>query len=121
MFGFKKRNKKRAARLGIEISPVGIAVATIKPGTDESKEACECYFIEGADLAENGRALKQYINNMECQDLPTNIVLHPSMYKIFYVRRPDVDEADLSDAFSKMTGRQAIGSAARVTIERVTR
>lgn len=98
MFGFNKRKKKRAGRLGIEISPVGIAVATIKPGTEEGKDACECHFIEGTDLAENGRALKQYINSMDCEDLPTNIVLHPSMYKLFYVQRPDVDEADLSDA-----------------------
>jgi MSHA biogenesis protein MshI len=117
VFGFNKRKKKRAGRLGIEISPVGIAVATIKPGTDDDKEACECYFIEGTDLAENGRALKQYINNMECQDLPTNIVLHPSMYKLFYVRRPDVDEADLSDAVKWQLKDQIDGSLSNVLVD----
>jgi len=98
VFGFNKRKKTHTGRLGIEISPVGIAVATLRPGVVAGKEACECHFIEGTDLAENGRALKKYISETDCQDLPTNIVLHPSMYKLFYVQRPNVDEADLSDA-----------------------
>jgi len=98
VFGFNKRKKRQAGRLGIEISPVGIAIATIKPGIEVGKEACECHFIEGTDLAENGRALKKYISDTDSQDLPTNIVLHPSMYKLFYIQRPDVDEVDLSDA-----------------------
>ena len=117
MFGFNKRKKKKIGRLGIEIGPVGIAVATIKPGAAGDKEACECHFIEGTDLAENGRALKQYIDSMECQNLPTNIVLHSSMYKLFYVQRPNVDEADLSDAIKWQLKDQIDGQLSDVLVD----
>ena len=53
--------KSRAGKLGIEVSPYGIAIAWVDPASDQSMGECECKYIEGVNLEENGRELKKYL------------------------------------------------------------
>ena len=56
-----------------------------------------CHYLEGAgnDTAE---ALKQLVKQQSYSGLPTTVVLHPALYRLFFVERPDVPEAEVGDA-----------------------
>ena len=84
--------------LGIEISPFGIAIARVDRAPSEGLGSCECHYIEGANFAENGRALKNYLSESGFEKMPTHVVLHPAMYDIYFVDRPEVDDSELDEA-----------------------
>ena len=84
--------------LGLEVGPYGIAMAWVDRSHDMSGGTCECHYIEGNDLAKNGAVLKRYLTDESLLKMPTHVILHPSMYDIFFVDRPAVEDHELADA-----------------------
>lgn len=94
--GFFSRKVKQG-RLGLEVSPFGIAVAKVTPGVEGSRPLVACHYLErtGEDADE---ALKTFVKQQGYTGLPTTIVLHPTYYRLFFVERPEVPEAEVGDA-----------------------
>jgi MSHA biogenesis protein MshI len=88
----------RPGRLGIEVSPFGLAIAWVFRKEDEAGGECECHYIPGNDLKDNCKALKSYLAHAGFENMPNQLVLHPSLYDIFFVDRPEVSEEELDDA-----------------------
>jgi MSHA biogenesis protein MshI len=84
--------------LCIEVSPYGLAIALIDQTKDENLDHCMCRYIEGNDLDENGELLKAYLDDAGYTGTEAHIVLHPDIYKIYFVDRPEVEESELRDA-----------------------
>ena len=92
------RKKVKPGVLGLEVGPYGIAMAWVDRSHDMSGGPCECHYIEGNDLAKNGAVLKRYLTDESLLKMPTHVILHPSMYDIFFVDRPAVEDHELADA-----------------------
>ncbi|MBV1879285.1 MAG: hypothetical protein KUG79_16705 [Pseudomonadales bacterium] len=97
------RKRVRPGALGVEVSPYGIAVARVSPlsvnETEQDSEwTCECEYIEGANLAENGVELKKYIAQSGLEKMSAQVVLHPTMYDIYFIDRPEVEDNELDQA-----------------------
>ena len=95
MFTISRLFKKRAAvgALGLEISPFGYALARVYDA-GEGERHCECHYIEGTDI----EVLADYVKQREYQHMPLHAVLHPTMYDINFMDRPEVEDDELADA-----------------------
>jgi MSHA biogenesis protein MshI len=92
---FSKKIKQ--GRLGLEISPYGIAVAKIEPCAPGSRPSVTCHYLEGTgdDVIEG---LKQLVKQQSYAGLPSTIVLHPALYRLFFIERPEVPESEVGYA-----------------------
>jgi len=84
-------------RLGLEISPYGIAIAKISPGAPGGLPNVTCHYLESTG-SQADEALKQLVKQQAYAGLPATIVLHPALYRLFFVERPEVPEAEVGDA-----------------------
>ena len=84
--------------LGIEIGPYGLALAWVDQSDKGELDQCVCHYIEGNDIDENGKNLKQYLDKAGLFGQSAHVVLHPDMYKLYFVDRPEVEEEELSEA-----------------------
>ncbi|MFT7685413.1 MAG: MSHA biogenesis protein MshI [Candidatus Azotimanducaceae bacterium] len=92
------RREDQSGMLGIEIGPYGIAVAVVGQTSDDNLDHCMCHFIEGNDLEKNGEKLKEYLDDVGCGGKAAHIVLHPDIYDIYFVDRPEVEDSELKEA-----------------------
>ncbi len=92
------RKPAKSGLLGIEVSPYGIALAWIDRPESGSNGTCQCHYIEGNDLAENGRSLKKYLSDCSLDNMPAHVVLHPAIYHIHFIDRPEVEDEELDEA-----------------------
>lgn len=93
---FKK--PARSGILGVEVGPWGTSLAWVDRSHGNSFGSCECHFLEGNDLPGNGQVLKQHLAESSLQNMPTHVVLHPAIYEIYFIDRPEVQDDELCDA-----------------------
>lgn len=60
--------------------------------------SCECHFLAGNDLYRSGKVLKKHLAKSALRHMPTHVVLHPALYEIYFIDRPDVQDDELCDA-----------------------
>lgn len=83
--------------LGLEISPFGVAVAYLAPSLNGGPDAGNCVYFEGV-AGEYWEALEDWIGKQSIQRVRTQVVLHPTMYQIYFVDRPEVEDNELAEA-----------------------
>ncbi|MFT4798661.1 MAG: MSHA biogenesis protein MshI [Candidatus Azotimanducaceae bacterium] len=83
--------------LGLEVSPFGVAAAYLFKDKAGDKDEVICRYFEGS--IENSRdELEKWIVALGDQRVEAQVVLHPTMYSVYFVDRPEVEDAELSDA-----------------------
>ena len=92
------RKSVKPGRLGIEVGPYGLGMAWVNRSGDGPGGVCDCHYVEGNDLAKNRIGLETYLSENAFAGMPTNVVLHPAMYDIFFVDRPEVEDHELAEA-----------------------
>jgi len=92
------RRGDQAGMLGIEISPYGLAIAWVDETEGETFGRCHCYYIEGNELEKNGVKLKEYLSTSGYSGVGARVVLHPDLYNIYFIDRPDVADDELKEA-----------------------
>jgi MSHA biogenesis protein MshI len=95
MFGWFKKSVSGA--LGLEVSPFGVAIAHLSDDSEDGLTKADCGHFEGS-LEHCAADLERWINDRSLQQMDLQIVLHPSLYTLYFVDRPDVDDADLAEA-----------------------
>lgn len=90
-------NKSVPGALGFEISPFGLAVAYLAPDPRGDLDVGSCAYFEGS-AADYHDALAAWIEKRSIEQVRTQVVLHPSMYDIYFVDRPEVEDAELAEA-----------------------
>lgn len=95
MIGWFKRSVSGV--LGMEISPFGVALAYLSDEQRDGLTSADCEFFEGSgeDLAPE---LIRWLEQRSLQQVGAQVVLHPTLYHLYFVDRPDVDDENLSDA-----------------------
>lgn len=83
--------------LGMELSPFGVAVAYMSGESRDGQLLADCQHFEGAidDCMQN---VAQWLADRQLQQVNTQVVLHPALYQLYFVDRPEVDDAQLSEA-----------------------
>ncbi len=83
--------------LGLEVSPFGVAAAYLKKSEDGQRDLGECRYFEGGP--DHCRIeIDRWMADLGIQRVDTQVVLHPSMYSIYFVDRPEVEPAELAEA-----------------------
>lgn len=95
MFSWFK--KSVAGALGLEISPFGVAVAHLSDSQQDGLDKADCQHFEGA-LEACLDDLDGWLNERSLQGSDIQIVLHPALYTLYFVDRPDVEDEFLSEA-----------------------
>ncbi|MCB1644942.1 MAG: hypothetical protein KDI36_05795 [Pseudomonadales bacterium] len=94
---FFARNN-RQGKVGIELDPYGLAVASLRPGADSARLQCRADYLEGISIQASGQALRVLVRAHVLERLPCSVVLHPSYYNLHLVQRPDVEDHEVGDA-----------------------
>ncbi len=95
MIGWFKRSVSGV--LGMEISPFGVALAHLSGEQKDGLTSADCQFIEGSG-PELVTELSAWLEHRDLQQIGVQVVLHPALYHLYFVDRPDVDDDNLSDA-----------------------
>ena len=96
MFSFFKK-KSHTDILGIEISSQGLSLAVAKPDANGQLHIVSC-FSKKCDKSEYLTHLKEWVSEHNLSGQNCHVVLSSSQYKTFPVERPQVEEAEISDA-----------------------
>jgi MSHA biogenesis protein MshI len=83
--------------LGLEVSPFGVAAAYLIKGDAGGKDKVDCRYFEGS-LESNRDQLGSWIEALGDQRMDAQVVLHPTMYAVYFVDRPEVEDDELSEA-----------------------
>jgi MSHA biogenesis protein MshI len=83
--------------LGLEVSPFGVAAAYLIKGEAGGKDKVDCRYFEGS-LESNRDELGSWIEALGNQRMGAQVVLHPTMYAVYFVDRPEVEDDELSEA-----------------------
>jgi MSHA biogenesis protein MshI len=89
--------KSVPGKLGLEVSPFGVAAAYLAPSADGGLDAGSCAYF-GGSAAEEHASLLQWIEDRSIEQVRTQVVLHPTMYNIYFVDRPAVEDSELAEA-----------------------
>ncbi len=98
MFGWFRRSV--SGSLGLELSPFGIAVAYLSDDKNDGGDglcAADCHYFEGT-LESCYQEVEQWLVDRNLQDIRVQVVLHPAMYTLYFVDRPEVEDELLSEA-----------------------
>lgn len=95
MIGWFK--KSVSGVLGMEVSPFGVALAYLSEEQRDGLARAECHFIEatGSELVSD---ITSWIEQRNLQRIGVQVVLHPTLYHLYFVDRPDVEDENLSEA-----------------------
>ena len=83
--------------LGLEVSPFGVAAAYLIKDKAGGKDKVDCRYFEGS-LESNRDELRNWIEALGDQRVDAQVVLHPTMYAVYFVDRPEVEDDELSEA-----------------------
>lgn len=89
--------KSVAGTLGMEVSPFGVAIAYLSDVREEGLEKAECEYFESS-ITDSVEKLEQWISDRDLENIKVQVTLHPSLYTLYFVDRPDVEDDQLSDA-----------------------
>ena len=89
--------KSVAGTLGLEVSPFGVAAAYLAAGEDGQQDSASCAFFEGA-ISASRSSLEAWLTERSLQQVQTQVVLHPTMYQVYFVDRPEVEQSELAEA-----------------------
>ena len=95
MFGWFRKSVSGA--LGLELSPFGIAVAHLSDESHGNLVKADCQYFEGA-LESCHEDVEEWIDERGLQGVDVQVVLHPALYTLYFVDRPDVEDEFLSEA-----------------------
>ncbi len=98
MFSWFRRSVSGA--LGLELSPFGVAIAYLsesKDGDDAHLGAAECHYFEG-ELQTCHGDIEDWLIDRGLSNIDVQVVLHPAMYNLYFVDRPEVEDEFLSEA-----------------------
>lgn len=83
--------------LGLEVSPFGVAAAYLKEGVDGARDTGACRYFEGSpDQCRS--EVDDWISDLGIEQVDTQVVLHPNMYSVYFVDRPEVESTELASA-----------------------
>lgn len=85
---------EQLSRLGIDISDVGIAQASMRPQTDGRPKLISCGFQSYSEAEE----LSTTLGRLKTERLPVNSIISGGSYQLLLVEAPDVPEAELRAA-----------------------
>lgn len=91
-FGFGSREQR--ARLGIDISSLGIAQASVKHPPGQRPRLVGC----GFEACEEPAELSSALGRLKAQRFPVNSVINSTSYQLLLVEAPDVPEVELRAA-----------------------
>jgi MSHA biogenesis protein MshI len=95
VFGWLKKSVPGV--IGMELSPFGTAVAYLSDQQQDGLTVADCQYFEGA-LDRCGDELGQWLQERHLDQVGVQIVLHPAMYRLYFIDRPDVEDEVLSEA-----------------------
>jgi MSHA biogenesis protein MshI len=96
LFSFLKK-KSRAGVLGLEVSDQGLSLAVAKPDSNGQLQITAC-FSKKCGKSEYLANIKSWVSENNLSGFACHIVLSSSQYKTFPIEKPQVEDAELTDA-----------------------
>lgn len=94
----RPNNKQKNTVLGLEINTEGFAVAFVDEATDKSSTNTVKNLSVQCERSEVAERLKSILKDVDTQHERCKIVLHPDLYEVMVIDRPNVDDDELKSA-----------------------
>ncbi len=90
----------KGTQVGVDFLSDGVAVAQVRVGSDQQAQILQNDFLDAQDQSAQSKALKQWVEQHNLQNTPCVCLLAEDDCDLYQVEKPDVEDAELSQALT---------------------